>query len=120
MPTDRPTAEELLQAIDGFLQDCVAPQLDGRNLFHLKVTRNLLALLQREWTQGAEVRQQELRRLQRLLDSDSTDLEALNRRLCDAIRNGAFALDDPALQTHLQATARAKLAIDNPRHAPGR
>lgn len=120
MPTDRPTAVEILQAIDGFLQDKVTPQLDAHSQFHLKVTRNLLGLLQREWQQRDDFRQQELQRLHALLDNDSDDLETLNRELCEAIRTRTLGMDNSALQQHLQATARAKLAIDNPRYLAGR
>ena len=120
MPTDRPTATEILSAVEGFLQDSVAPQLDAHTRFHLKVTRNLLALLQREWQQRDHFRQAELHRLQMMLDDDSQNLDALNRNLCDAIQHHTLALDNPLLQAHLKATARAKLAIDNPRYLEGR
>lgn len=120
MPTDRPTAVEILSAIDQFLQDKVAPQLDAHTQFHLKVTRNLLGLLQREWQQQTTFCAAELACLQALLDSDSQDLDTLNRELCEAIRSGSLGMDNPALIQHLQATARAKLAIDNPRYLAGR
>lgn len=116
MPTDRPTPVEILQAIDGFLQNRVAPQVDVHTQFHLKVTRNLLTLLQREWQQQPDFQQQERQRLQALLDSDSQDIRLLHQALCDAIRHGTLGLDDPQLKAHLQASARAKLAIDNPRY----
>lgn len=120
MPTDRPTPVEILQAIDGFLQEKVAPQVDKHTQFHLKVTANLLRLLQREWIQGSALELAELARLQALLNSKSDDLTALNQQLCDAIRDQQLALDDAALLEHLQQTTRAKLAIDNPRYLAGR
>lgn len=120
MPTDRPTPVEILQAIDGFLQEKVAPQVDKHTQFHLKVTANLLRLLQREWTQGNVLELAELARLQSLLNSKSDDLTALNQQLCAAIRDQQLALDDSALLEHLQQTTRAKLAIDNPRYLAGR
>lgn len=116
MPTDRPTPVEILQAIDGFLQEKVAPQVDKHTQFHLKVTANLLRLLQREWTQGNALELAELARLQALLNSKSDDLTALNQQLCEAIRDQQLTLDDAALLEHLQQTTRAKLAIDNPRY----
>ena len=114
MPTDRPTPVEILQAIDGFLQEKVAPQVEKHTQFHLKVTANLLRLLQREWTQGNALELAELARLQALLNSKSDDLTALNQQLCEAIRDQQLTLDDAALLEHLQQTTRAKLAIDNP------
>lgn len=120
MPTDRPTPVEILQAIEGFLQEKVAPQVDEHTQFHLKVTANLLRLLQREWNQGNALELAELARLQALLNSQSDDLTALNQQLCDAIRGQQLALDDAALLEHLQQTTRAKLAIDNPRYLSGR
>lgn len=116
MPTDRPTPTEILQAIDGFLQTRVAPQVDAHTQFHLKVTRNLLALLQREWQQGPAFAHEERQRLQALLDSDTPDIKTLNKALSDAIRHGTLGLDNPQLKAHLRASARAKLAIDNPRY----
>lgn len=120
MPTDRPTPVEILQAIDGFLQNKVAPQVDAHSQFHLKVTRNLLGLLQREWQQQDGFRSAELQRLRALLDEDTDDLGVLNNELCDAIRNGTLQLNNPRLKEHLQATAREKLAIDNPRYLGNR
>ena len=120
MPTDRPTPVEILQAIDGFLQSKVAPQLDAHSQFHLKVTRNLLGLLQREWLQQDCFRHDEMQRLRAVLDNDSDDLEALSTELCNAIRQGTLGLDNPQLKAHLLATAREKLAIDNPRYLGNR
>ena len=120
MPTDRPSAVEILQAIDQFLQEKVAPQLEPHSKFHLKVTSNLLRLLQREWEQWDGFLGDELARLQALLDNDSTDIDALNQELCDAIRNATLGLDNPLLKQHLQHSARAKLEIDNPRYLAGR
>lgn len=120
MPTDRPTPLEILQAIDGFLLEKVAPQVDKHTQFHLKVTANLLRLLQREWNQGDALELAELARLQALLHSDSDDVAALNQQLCAAIQGQQLALNDAALLEHLQQTTRDKLAIDNPRYLTGR
>lgn len=120
MPTDRPTPPELLQSIADFLHERVAPQVDRHTQFHLKVTANLLRLLQREWQQGNALATAELARLQVLLDSDSEDLSALNLQLCRSIQTGAISLDDPTLLDHLQATTAAKLAIDNPKYLTNR
>ncbi len=120
MPTDRPNPVEILQAIEGFLQEKVAPQVDKHTQFHLKVTANLLRLLQREWNQAGAQDQAELARLQALLHSRSDDLAALNVQLCDAIREGKVALGNADLLDHLQQSTRAKLAIDNPKYLAGR
>jgi len=119
MPADRPTPVEILQAIDQFLQDKVAPQLEPHSRFHLKVTSHLLRLLQREWDQVDALESTELDRLHQLLDSDSPDLDLLNRELCDAIHSGQLGLDNLALKDHLRQTARDKLAIDNPKYRSG-
>lgn len=116
MSTDRPTPEEILQAIEGFLTDKVAPQVDRHTQFHLKVTGNLLRLLQREWQQAGALDQAERTRLQALLHSDTADLAALNRQLCDTLRSGDIDLNDPRLREHLLQTTTAKLAIDNPKY----
>ena len=47
MPTDRPTAVELLAAVRGHLAEHIAPLLEGQPAFHLRVAGNVLALVER-------------------------------------------------------------------------
>ena len=45
---DRPTAEELLRAVERFLEREVVPRLDGVPKFHARVAANVVAMVARE------------------------------------------------------------------------
>lgn len=45
---DRPTIDELLEAVAGFLSDDVMPNTQGRLSFHARVAGNVLQMLRRE------------------------------------------------------------------------
>jgi hypothetical protein len=124
---DRPTVEEILGAVRAFLEDEVVPALDGRRRFHALVAANVLAIAGRQLAGEAGDLAAEWRRLAVLLDvrgeppTDTAALRAavrdLTETLCARIRagdadGGPFAA---AVRTHLEATARVKLAVDNPR-----
>lgn len=49
--------------------------------------------------------------------SETGELEALNRKLCALMRDGALTQSSPGLAAHLRATAMEKLAIDQPTYA---
>jgi len=113
---DRPTADELLEAIREFLERDVMP-VGGRVGFHGRVAANVVAILRRELALGPAQDDAERSRLVRLLGSDDVgDLRAANAELARLIR--ARALDDRRADVldHLRATAHDKLAIANPGH----
>jgi len=115
MPTDRPTAAELVEAVREFLTAHVAPNVDGQLAFHARVAANALAIVERELAQGAAMNEAELARLVALLGRDG-DLETLNRELAQRIRSGA--LDDRRAEVlaHLRQICADKLALANPRY----
>ena len=47
-----------------------------------------------------------------------TTVTALSRELAGRIRDGSIDIDDPALVEHLKLTARADVAIANPKWLP--
>lgn len=110
----RPTIDELRQAIADFEKtaDTEAPAYS----FYRRVADNLQALIDREESQGPDADAAERARLSAFLGGAGT-LEELNARLARAIRAGDIAVDDPGLLGHLRGSARATLAIDNPRYA---
>lgn len=115
MPTDRPTASELLEAIREFLAEKVAPNLEGQLAFHVQVAGNVLAIVERTLEYGSTMDAKELLRLQELLESDGSLLE-LNQELAERISSGD--LDDcrePVFE-HLLKTAKDKLQLANPRY----
>lgn len=110
---DKPSASELLQALKHFLSETAAPSLSGHAAFHARVAINVIGILERELGQWPDEAAAAETRLKALLGADG-DLPTLTRALCQAIRVGSIALDDPALAEHLWQVTRAKVAIDQP------
>jgi hypothetical protein len=104
---DKPAPPLLIAEARRTLEAGVAPG------FPQKVVANALGIAQRELDKGPALAEEERRRLVGLLGLDG-DLPALNAALAAAIREGAIALDAPALVDHLIRTTVAKLAIDQP------
>ncbi len=115
MPTDRPTATELLTAVRQHLIENLAPTLDGQPAFHLHVATNALAIVERTLSQGDSMDQAELSRLKGLLEQDG-DLLELNRVLSEKIRSGELDDQKDAVLAHLRETALDKLRLANPRY----
>ena len=115
MPTDRPTATELLSAVRTHLLDNVAPLLEGQPAFHLRVATNALGIIERTMEQGDAMDQAELGRLRVLIGEDG-DLIDLNRRLSERIQAGALGDQKEAVLDHLRRTALDKVRLANPRY----
>ena len=115
MPTDRPTAAELVSAVREHLMENVAPLLEGQPAFHLRVATNALAIVERTMAQGDALDQAELARLKKLLGRDG-DLTDLNRTLAAQIRRGELDDQKEVLLSHLRQTATDKLQLSNPRY----
>ena len=115
MSTARPTAAELVAAVAGFLETAAIPALAGATAFHARVALNSLRIVERELREGPAVDAAELASLRALLGRDGT-LAELNAALVAAIDDGTLATGDGALRAHLLASARARLAIDNPQY----
>jgi hypothetical protein len=123
---ERPTKQELLGAIRGFLEKELMPELEGVRRFHVRVSVNALAIVLRELELEGEQRPAQHARLcallgrtdaapaeQRALDQA---VETLERELCARIRDG-FG-DEPEararLLVHLRASSAERLAVSNP------
>jgi hypothetical protein len=127
---DRPTYQELLDAVRSFLELDVVPALEGAKKFHARVAANVVAIVGRELELEREHLDEEWLRLDRLLGpvpkpADTPALKtALRQRteaLCERIRSGE-ADGGPfrtAVLDHVRQTVREKLAIDNPKLLPG-
>lgn len=121
-----PSACQLLAALRQFLDTDIAPRVDARNAYLLKVASHLLETVSREVQLGSAAHQLEIARLDALLASThslanagttpSEDLDAMNRTLCERIASGEQDLNSPELWRHLLQTTHARLAIDNPRY----
>ena len=113
MPSNRPTRDELLEAVVEFLEKRVMPKLDKHTAFHTRVAANLLNIVRRELEQGPKLDAEEVERLKSLLGEDGT-LEDLNAELCNRIRQGDLDHRNPDLMEHLFLTTMGKVSVDQP------
>jgi len=123
---DRPTAEELLRAVEHFLETEVVPNLEGVRRFHARVAANVTAMVARELeTEDAHDRGQ-WQRLGVLLGNAAplpagrgerrAGLAERNAALVDRIRRGdadagRFRAE---LLAHLRETCDEKLDVSRP------
>lgn len=113
---DLPRADELLASVRSYLKGDVVGKTSGRTKFLARVSANALGIVEREWTLAVPARAQEKARLESLLGTEAS-LAELRTQLCEALREGTLALDDPALTAHLRATVVNQVAIDQPRYS---
>jgi hypothetical protein len=106
-----PSAAELVESVRGFLA-AVESRLSGREAFHAKVARNVLALVERELRQQPE--NIEAAALARLLGR-SGPLTELRAEACKALRERRLDVATPGLLDALIEGTLARLAVDNPK-----
>lgn len=117
---NHPSLKELIEAVKSFIDDTAAPAMKGHASFHAKVASNVLSTVVREIEAGPSAASEEKARLLGLLQATSdTDLDQLNRDLCDLIRVGEITPNTPGIIDHLKSTAISQLNIDQP-HYSGR
>jgi hypothetical protein len=123
---DRPTYEELLDAVRGFLERDVVPALEGTKKFNARVAANVLAIVARELEAESEQLAAEWQRLDAILTVEPipTDLRSLKKyllerseELCGRIRSGEADMGKfrQAVMRHVRQTVRDKLAVANPK-----
>jgi hypothetical protein len=121
---DKPSAEELLEALAQFLDAEVVPVFEGRRRFHAIVAANVARIVAREIRLGPEQTKQEYAALCVLLGKEQTEaaptqatLSELNTELCKRIDDGDA--DDGSYRRKvldfLRTAVKSKLAIDNPK-----
>ncbi|WP_117237813.1 DUF6285 domain-containing protein [Thermus sediminis] len=109
---DRPTLDELLEAVGEFLEREVLPTVgDPRLRFQLLVALNALSIARREASQGEALKGEETAELQALLGK-AGEREALLQELARRIRQGQAPEATPAF---LKAHVRRKLLLANPK-----
>lgn len=121
---DKPTAEELLEALAQFLESDVIPAFEGRRRFHAIVAANVARIVSREIRLAPEQAKREYADLCDLLGeqpaeatpSDET-LSRLNAELCRRIDEGAADHGSYRRKVldFLRAVVKSKLAVDNPK-----
>ena len=112
---DRPTPEQLLEAVAAFLREQVVPSTRGPLAFHARVAANALDIARREvaLAPAAEARERAL--LVALLGADAPrDVAQLNRLLCERIDADAMDLRTPGLADAMWRITLDKLAVDQP------
>jgi hypothetical protein len=123
---DRPTAVELLQAIQRFVDEELMDELEGVRRFHARVASNALGIVARELELGGESLERRRAQLSELLDDPMVEqggspeqaVDALERALVVRIRAGeadGAPFRDQVL-AYLEQSVALRLAIDNPRH----
>jgi hypothetical protein len=113
MPSNRPTKDELLEAVIEFLEKRVMPKLDKHTAFHTRVAANVLNIVRRELEHGPGLDAEELARLKDMLGEDGS-LEKLNAELCNRIHQGELDHTNPELMEHLFLTTMGKVSVDQP------
>lgn len=129
---DRPTASELLAAVQDFLRQEVAPVLgDQRQRFRLLIAANVLAIVQRELHGEEERLRAEWTRLAALLDASPEeaqapsglealrgDIAARREAVCRRIRAGDADAGPwrRAVFEYARWSVEEKLRVCNPRY----
>ena len=119
---DRPTTNELSDAVREFLEQEILPTLsDARLKFRVLVAMNALSMISREVNLEESNMQAEFSSLKSLLGHDVPNPESfsglkamtvkLNTELSSRIRLGSLPTN---VFEHLEEVTRAKLAISNP------
>lgn len=108
-PHDRPTADELVEAVREFLERDVMPATEGRVQFHTRVAVNVLAMVQRELELGPEQAAAHHERLEALGFAHEAELAA-------AIRRGDIDDRYDEVKEAVAATVRDKLTVANPKY----
>jgi hypothetical protein len=114
----RPSGPELLAAARDALAADLLPQLAGEARYAALMIGNAIGIALRELERDEAVGAAELDRIRALIGAGAPAMLAeANRRLAQAIRDGAFAgpARGDALLAHLRATTRERLAISNPK-----
>lgn len=110
---DRPTLDEILEAVGEFLEREVLPGIqDPRLRFQTLVALNALAIARREVALGPALREEDHRELRELLGM-AGDREDLLRALAQRIRDGEAP---SGTQAFLKAHVRRKLLLASPRY----
>lgn len=122
---DRPTIQELLQAVTSFLDEEAVPNLTGSRQFYGRVAANALRIVMRELESEEAQGAAEWRRLNTLLPQEAEPStraalqQTIRRRteeLCQRIRRGdadAGSYRDQVL-AHIRESVREKLLVSNP------
>ncbi|MEQ8716776.1 MAG: DUF6285 domain-containing protein [Acidimicrobiales bacterium] len=108
-----PSSAELIEATQEWLTRELAPKLDGRDAFMVRVVNNVLGQVEREMATGAEQAAAVSHELETLGYADEA-------ALASAIRGRSVRIDDPEVIAVVRAVVDARLAVANPRYVERR
>ena len=107
---DRPTSSELIKAVMDFLDTKIKDELPPHLAFKLRITNNVLGMVQREIDHGETLHQEVHDAMQNLINSE----ELTTENLSDLIKNGKIDLKNRDLEDLLVLLSKNKIAVDNP------
>lgn len=116
---DRPTADELLDAVRDYLRTEVAPAApDHRSRFRALIAANVVAIVRRELAAGVDG-SKEVAAIAALLDQPALleqPVDEANRRLAAHIRTGGADEGEHAraVRAFVRGQVEGKLAVNNP------
>lgn len=118
---EQPRGDALLTAARQLLREQVLPAVPADRRHALLMTLNAMSIAERQLQNGDAPEAAELVALRGLLDDERVSLAEGNRKLAQALREGA---GDPgsarraALFAHLRTVGRQRLAESNPKALP--
>ena len=113
---DQPNADEILEVVARLLREQPTGSLPASAAFQARVAANALDLVRRQIADGDRLERESQARLQVLLGHDGA-ADALERELCERIRERQLDAATPGLMEHLMACTLAKMSIDQPTYA---
>ncbi len=122
---DRPSYDELLAAVEQFLDAEIVPNVPGSRGFHARVAANAIRIVRRELSNEGEQLATEWSGLDTILgpadrpagrEELRTALHERNEALCALIRGGNADDGEAARQVfdHVRRTVRDKLTVSDP------
>ena len=113
---DQPNADEILDVVTRWLREQLSGQQPAPAAFQARVAANALDLVRRQIAHGDRLERESHERLRALLGHDG-EADALERELCERIRERRLDASTPGLMEHLMASTLAKMSIDQPSYA---
>ncbi|MBK8763448.1 MAG: hypothetical protein KAY46_14305 [Burkholderiaceae bacterium] len=113
---DQPNADEILEVVTRWLREQLTGQQQASTAFQARVAANALDLVRRQIADGDRLERESHARLRALLGHDG-QADALERELCERIRERRLDASTPGLMEHLMASTLAKMSIDQPSYA---
>jgi hypothetical protein len=114
---DDPSMSELLHGVIEFMAVVAGPQLSGHAQFQARVAANALALIARDLECRADNQTQAVAAYRALLQSDQTDLRALEQSVCGQIQTGEFDVTTPNLLAVLRQVCVNQIMVDQPNYS---